>query len=196
LKVPLVNYVELLIPCILHLENRVGEKLLTMILRIGMDIWRSTRKNYVEDIETFFWTQVLGTAVSPAHWSLPHDGKSEADLCISKIPGRNEMIHHMVAKSDNIINACLPGNQEISGKLQHAVNCYRGAMRLLNKHCNLTEDKVENFQNLADEFFKIWVEMFGPEGVANYIHLIGSSHMLYFLQQIGCLYLCNQQGWE
>ncbi len=27
--VPLVEFIELLIPCILHLENRVGEKILT-----------------------------------------------------------------------------------------------------------------------------------------------------------------------
>jgi hypothetical protein len=47
LKVPLVHYVELLIPCILHLENKVGEKLLTMILRIGMDHWPSTHNNCI-----------------------------------------------------------------------------------------------------------------------------------------------------
>jgi len=73
--------------------------------------------------------------VSPAYWSLPHDGKSEAFLCISTITGRNGMIRHMVVQGDNVINVCLPGNQEISGKLQHAVNCYQGAMKLLNKHC-------------------------------------------------------------
>jgi hypothetical protein len=55
---------------------------------------------------------------------------------------------------------------------------------------------MEIFQDLADEFFEIWVEIFGPEGVTNYIHLIGSSHMLYFLQHFGCLYLYSQQGWE
>ncbi len=30
--VPLVEVIELLIPCILHLENRVGEKMITIIL--------------------------------------------------------------------------------------------------------------------------------------------------------------------
>lgn len=32
LKIPVVAFVELLIQCILHLENRVGEKIITMIL--------------------------------------------------------------------------------------------------------------------------------------------------------------------
>ena len=135
-------------------------------------------------------------AASPAHWSLPHKGKSEADLCISKISGRNEMIRYMVANSDAIINACFPTNQEISGKLQHAMTCYRTSMKLLNKHCTLTEEEMEHYQDLADEFFETWVEVFGAEGVTNYIHLIESGHMLYFLQQFGCLYLYSQQGWE
>jgi hypothetical protein len=48
-RAPLVEFVELLIPCILHLENRVGEKIITMILRIyGVDqkrnIWNTWRK--------------------------------------------------------------------------------------------------------------------------------------------------------
>jgi len=49
LKIPLVEYVELLIPCILHLENRVGEKILTMILRKGLELWsEGPRKRYIE----------------------------------------------------------------------------------------------------------------------------------------------------
>jgi hypothetical protein len=38
--------------------------------------------------------------------------------------------------------------------------------------------------------------VFGMEGVTNYIHLLGSGHMHYFLQKYGCLYLYRQQGWE
>jgi hypothetical protein len=40
----------------------------------------------------------------------------------------------MVVQSYTIINK---GSQEVSGKLQHDVNCYLGDMMLLNKHCNL-----------------------------------------------------------
>jgi hypothetical protein len=37
-KVPLIEVLELLIPCILHLENRVGEKLITAILHKALDL--------------------------------------------------------------------------------------------------------------------------------------------------------------
>ncbi len=38
--------------------------------------------------------------------------------------------------------------------------------------------------------------LFGEEGITNYIHILGSSHMLYFLQKYNCLYMYSQQGWE
>jgi len=46
---------ELLIPCISHLENRVGEKILAIILKKGMELWSGAPwKNYFEDIEAVF----------------------------------------------------------------------------------------------------------------------------------------------
>ena len=47
-----------------------------------------------------------------------------------------------------------------------------------------------------DDFFEIWIDLFGEEGLSNYIHLLGAGHMLYFLEKHDCLYLFSQQGWE
>jgi len=46
---------------------------------------------------------------------------------------------------------------------------------------------MENFQDLVDNFFDIWVELFGAKGVTNYIHLFGSSHLQYFFEHFGPL---------
>jgi hypothetical protein len=42
----------------------------------------------------------------------------------------------------------------------------------------------------------MWIDLFGDEGIKNYIHMLGSSHMLYSIKKYGCLYLYSQQGWE
>jgi hypothetical protein len=60
----------------------------------------------------------------------------------------------------------------------------------------LSEEDIALFQEHADDFFEDWIEVFGVEGVTNYIHLLGSGHMEYFLEKYGCLYLYSQQGWE
>jgi hypothetical protein len=45
--VPLVKVVELLIPCILHLENHIGEKIITIILRKGLDAFQGRKEDYI-----------------------------------------------------------------------------------------------------------------------------------------------------
>ncbi len=52
---------ELLIPCILHLENRIGEKIITIIIRKGLDAYHGRKEEYIKSIESVFQTKVLGT---------------------------------------------------------------------------------------------------------------------------------------
>jgi hypothetical protein len=52
--VPLVDVIELLIPCILHCENRVGEKILTIILRRQLDHFRGPKASFVERMDFSF----------------------------------------------------------------------------------------------------------------------------------------------
>jgi len=61
LTISLVEFVELLIPCILHLENHVGEKILTMILRKGLELFHGPKKGYFESLEALFQKRILGT---------------------------------------------------------------------------------------------------------------------------------------
>ncbi len=49
---------------------------------------------------------------------------------------------------------------------------------------------------MADNFFKGWIELHGPDGVTNYIHMLGAGHFKYFLLKHRNLYKFSQQGWE
>jgi len=70
-------------------------------------------------------------------------------------------------------------------------------MELLTVHRELDEEEIEQFQDYVDDFYEIWIEVFGDEeGITNYIHMLGSGHILYFMKKYGCLYLYSQQGWE
>jgi hypothetical protein len=71
------------------------------------------------------------------------------------------------------------------------IDSYRKVIKLLTSHSFLSDDDIEMFQNHADNFFESWIELYG---VTNYIHLLGSGHMQYFLQKYGFLYLYSQQG--
>jgi hypothetical protein len=63
-------------------------------------------------------------------------------------------------------------------------------------HQELGKEENEQFQDYVDDFYKIRIEVFGDEGITNYIHMLGNGHILYFMKKYGCLYLYSQQGWE
>jgi hypothetical protein len=75
---------------------------------------------------------------------------------------------------------------------------YRQAMQLLRKRSEYTDYDIERFQLLIDDFFTAYIEKSGAgkEGVTNYIHMLGSSHIQYYMKTHRNLYKYSQQGWE
>jgi hypothetical protein len=75
--VPLVEVVKLIIPCILHLENRVGEKIVTIILRHALDDFRWRKDDFIEKMNDVFKRKLFGSDVSPSQWKLPVTKEAE-----------------------------------------------------------------------------------------------------------------------
>jgi hypothetical protein len=65
------------IPCILHLENRVSEKILYVMLQQAVTRYgngsRRRRHALANAIEHVIQTQVLGTPTQPSQWTFPWD---------------------------------------------------------------------------------------------------------------------------
>jgi len=96
-----------------------------------------------------------------------------------------------------IIDGSIPDNEgEFKEKLLMACSKYNEAISILTSHRALTDEEIDTFQDLIDDFFETWVELFGHDGLTNYLHLLGSGHVMYFLQKYRCLYIYSQQGWE
>jgi len=196
-KVPLVAFVELLVPCILHLENRVGEKIINMIIRYGFQKRQQSPAQFIEQLQQVFRTEVLGSVGCPSQWKIPFTRESDGSVKIDPIQERNTMIRGMVNNVEKIVEGAIPENElEFKERLKLACSKYSEAMKILTTHRALTEDEMEEFQDLVDDFFEIWVELFGMDGMTNYLHLLGSGHVLYFLRKYNCLYIYSQQGWE
>ena len=58
------------------------------------------------------------------------------------------------------------------------------------------DEEIEEFQDLIDEWFFQYVEMFGLPWAMNYMHLLGAGHLYHYLKTWGNLYRYQQQGWE
>jgi len=154
--VPLVELVELLIPCILHLENRVGEKIISIIIKKGTDLYDLGRKeDFIEQLSKTFQTQVFGTVESPSQWKLRYS-KDGGHLTLYAIQLRNNATRCCLDTIDVIIEQCVAHDETLCGRLILATTKYREALKLLLLHHELSDDEIENFQDLIDDFFEKW----------------------------------------
>jgi len=92
----------------------------------------------------------------------------------------------MLKNVDHMIETTI-SNDRKKNQLVLAVAKYTQGMSVLTIHQKLLLEEKEMFQDLMDEFFQLWVELFADEGITNYIHMLGSGHLLYFLKKYDCL---------
>ena len=55
---------------------------------------------------------------------------------------------------------------------------------------------ITDFQALADEFGELWWNLAGKRGQSNYVHMIVSGHVAYFMKEYCNLYRFSQQSVE
>jgi hypothetical protein len=138
--------------------------------------------------------QVLGTEESPSQWRLYTEKDRDGIITIEPISVRNNLSRCIINDIEKIIYSAI--TNESAPILASALSKYKAAINLITKHRELSEEEQEEFQDLIDDFYQTWIDVFGEEGVTNYIHLLSSGHIHYFLKKYGCLYLYSQQGWE
>ncbi len=71
---------------------------------------------------------------------------------------------------------------------------YSMAIEILQKHSEYTGDDISPFQYLDDSFFEKYVNETGCEGINNYLHMMASGHIKYFMETHQNLYKYSQQG--
>ena len=196
------------VPCILHMENRMGIKILTMCLRHGLasakvkefdwmpeeyDNSEIKRCNhFIKRVQKCMNQSILGTSDMPTQWKAPYEKKKRK---LGTITMDNVRIRRMLPKFDELVDICI-ANPEKQVKWKQCVADYVISMERLNKKTNMTDSEIFDYQRKADEFFATWVDLCGENGITNYAHLIGSGHVMEYLIHWRNLSSHAQQGWE
>lgn len=192
------------LPCVLHMENRNGIKILTMLLIEGLsnakkrelyiDVnaegTRVTR--FVSDMENLINQSILGTPDDPCQWMCPFDSKKKE---LGPITMDNVRTRRIIDALDIMVDACVTDNVRTELWMV-ALNNYRISMVLLRKREDFTNESIAVYQDHADKFFQAWIKLWQKEGITNYIHMIGSGHVADYLYKWNNLYRYSQQGWE
>jgi hypothetical protein len=104
------------IPCILHMEMRVGLKIFTMILIKGLAEAKAGRlfhdqtsegkriKLFIAEVERIMNEEILGEVSDKSSWMFPYDEKLKK---VGTVSLDNTKVRKLVAKMDQIINTCV-----------------------------------------------------------------------------------------
>jgi hypothetical protein len=69
-------------------------------------------------------------------------------------------------------------------------------METARKRETFTKAEIGEFQYLVDKWFERWLALWGCDGMTNYIHMVASGHLSFYMREWGNLYKYSQQGWE
>ena len=193
------------LPCILHMENRNGIKILSMLLVEGLSNAKkkllftnvkaegSRVSQFLAYVERTVNQSILGTPHDPCQWMCPFDSKKKE---LGPITMDNVRTRRIVnALLDKLLPGCVTDEYR-KGLWTTAVNSYKSSMDLLRKKDDFDHDEVATYQHHADIFFQSWLRLWQKEGITNYIHMIGAGHVSDYLFRWKNLYRFSQQGWE
>ena len=192
------------IPCILHLENRVGIKILTLVLCDGLSNVKAGKvfgherhegkriKLFLETVERILNVEVFGTPRNPAHWRVPFDIKKKEIGTLTMANGRTRSI---MLNLGALIDLCIIDEEDLR-KWKHCIPLINRALKKLRQKEDFSDEQILSFQKDVDDFFQVWIDLHGGPGLTNYIHMLSAGHISQYLFRWRNLFRHSQQGWE
>jgi hypothetical protein len=185
------------VPCILHLENRCGEKFIKMLLLEGYDAagTNAAKKRFLKRFETIVNTQILGTVNRRANWriALGKDSENRQNIKDQTLP--NTHCRKFINKFSLLTAHCV-SNEARRNRWNEVIHLWSSVMEAARQREDFSDEDIEDFQNLADDWYDKWVTMFGRDGITNYTHIVSSGHLAFYMTTWRNLYKYSQQGWE
>jgi hypothetical protein len=194
------------IPCSLHLENRVGFKIITRLLRMGVanakngnlascDARTENKRmsQYIEQVEWLLCNSVLGSAERPVSYQLPFD---DTNKTVGTITMDNMKTRVVIADLCKLVQVSIPG-VEAQEQWKTCIGHYNDAIEILGQKEDLSDDEIVNFQWSIDQWYYHWFRINGGrDGITNYVHQLVTGHIADYLFEWRNLYVHSQQGWE
>jgi hypothetical protein len=154
-------------------------------------------KQFASSIQHIVNSRILGTLVRPKQWKVP---LNDAGDSVNKVSFSNKKTRLFIDNINILVDYVFsaPEDSERKEIWRKMLQDYRDALIILRQPQEYTDEDIATFQAKIDDFFTAYVETSGAskEGITNYIHMLGSSHMAYYMKRHRNLYKFSQQGWE
>lgn len=193
--------------CTLHLEARVGEKILQCILRRGLSkaqviygttSLRAAQDRLVVEVEEVVRGQIFNTTKRHGYWTFPTTNNKDGTggLELGKVSFTKGRARKVMNEIDLVLEICYADDPATCETLKSALRSYRSGVEILRKRTNYTPEELESFQKHIDDWYSVWMEQFGVVGCTNYTHMLSAGHIREEMGWYGCLYRYSQEGLE
>jgi hypothetical protein len=108
----------------------------------------------------------------------------------------NTHVRKFILSFEIIATFCITSYQVRREKWNDTLQSWNLVIAKARRREDFDEGAIEDFQSLADDWFDKWIKLVGRDGMSNYVHIVGSGHLLYYLKEWGNLYKYSQQGRE
>jgi len=121
------------IPCIMHLENRVGEKLITVLLACGGEQYQKRNTKgllyFAAQVQSIVNTHILGTMSRPKQWKMLLGEKNDTVLKVSLSNKKRQFVDNIVTSIDHVFQH--PDDAKNCAVWHYLVEKYCEAMEIL-----------------------------------------------------------------
>jgi hypothetical protein len=186
------------IPCILHLENRCGEKIIKLLLLEGYNrenITKAQQDQLILDVEAVVNHRVLGTVHRKSNWRVTTGVDADNRTVIGDQSMPNTHVQKFMDHFEELSQLCIIDEERL-GKWNEVISLWVNLMEFAGKRSDFSEEEIVEFQDQADDFFERWIDLTHLDGLGNYFHLVGAGHLAFYLREWGNLFRYSQQGWE
>ena len=158
------------VPCVLHLENRVNEKLVVMTLLEGLKHMTkgAQSKEYFEEVAHTFNNSMLSK--ENGTWKIPQDSGELKVLSFSNTTARR-----LVSNIDQIFEVVFRFHNDEGVRKELFYKCLKEIFLPiivgLRKRSTFSDDEIVKLQKDIDMWYHAWMDLTGLEGMTNYIHL-------------------------
>ena len=129
------------------------------------------------------------------NWRVPQDSGELKVLSFSTIIARR-----LVFNIDQIFDLLFKFHNDDGVRKQLFHECLKimfpPIVTALRKRSSFSDEKITQLKKDIDKCYHAWMLLTGLEGTTNYIHLLGSGHISYYLKKYRNLYRYSNQSWE
>jgi hypothetical protein len=176
-------------PCVLHMHKKIIEKLVSMLFKEALHKASPSNKavcfckaQYIGNkVNTIAFGAVEKTGHCKVHFDKVKGIILEVSLNDEWAQNIDVKFAELIPRIFTTVNSHQERWLDVASNLSKILNT-------LKKREELADDEIVMLDNDIHSMSKVWIGMFGREGMMNYFHLLANGHAIYFLRKWRNLY--------